>query len=136
MDFVSYLKILKPEDWNKQVTSQWTVKDVVAHMIGWEKADPDIIRKTWETKEKPWWLKADNYDEFNQKSVEFYKDYTPEQLIAEWERWQQHVEQEIKKIGEDKLRSRPDLFGWLFEVGERSHYQHHLNQINKVVEKQ
>ena len=39
LDFVSYLKILKPEDWHKKVNDKWTVKDVVAHMIGWEKGD-------------------------------------------------------------------------------------------------
>ena len=52
-DFISYLKTLKPEDWNKKVTDKWKVKDVVAHLIGWERDDTKIIRSIWETKESP-----------------------------------------------------------------------------------
>ena len=136
MDFISYLKTLQPEDWNKQVTDKWTVKDVVAHMVGWEKGDSDAIQKAWETKEKPWWLDTSDYDEFNRQNVKLYKDYTPEELIKEWEKCEKHNENEIERIGEDKLRSRPDLFRWLFEEGEDSHYNYHYKQIKEVLGKQ
>jgi hypothetical protein len=140
LDFISFLKTLKPEDWVKRVTDRWTVKDVVAHMVGWEKDDVEVIKSTWESKEEPWFYKTDNYDEFNRKHVEFYKDYTPSQLIEEWEKWQRKVKEEVDRIGEDKLRTRPDLFGWLFEGNNTyipneggSHYNHHYNQIKKAL---
>ena len=140
MDFISYLKTLKPEDWNKMATPKWTVKDVVAHMVGWERGDVEEIIRIWETKQPPWWKDNPNYDEFNAKWVEFYKNYTPEQLIAEWEMWQKKVSEEIKKIGYENIKSRPDLFDWLIEDGdnytlyeEGSHYKHHLKQIKKAL---
>lgn len=136
MDFISYLKTLKPEDWNTMVTSKWTVKDVVAHMVGWEKGDPDAIQKAWTTKQPPWWMGFDNYDEFNQKAVEEYKHFSPAQLIQEWEKWQAHIQHEIERFGEGNLRSRPDLFGWLFDEGEDSHYNHHYKQIKEALQKQ
>lgn len=135
IDFISYLKTLKPEDWKRRVNNKWTVKDVVAHMVGWERGDPEAIYKAWKTKKPPWWMETDDYDDFNRENVENYKNYTPEQLINEWERWQNFLQREMDKVGEENLRSRPDLFGWLFEEGEGSHYEHHFKQIREVVEK-
>lgn len=135
MDFISYLKTLKPEDWQKPVTDKWTVRDVVAHMVGWEKGDPDAISKAWETKQPPWWMTTDDYDKFNQQNVEYYKDFTSEQLISEWQKWQAHIDKEVAKIGEAKLRARPDLFSWVFDEGEDSHYNHHFKQIREALGK-
>ena len=132
-DFIIYLKTLKPEDWNKKVSKTWIVKDVVAHMIGWEKESANVIKQIWESKELPWFMTSEDYDDFNHKAVEFYKDYTPKDLIEEWEMWQEKTQKEIDHIGEDKLKAHPDLFGWLFEEGEGSHYRHHLSQIKKIL---
>lgn len=139
-DFISFLKTLKPEDWQAMVTDKWSVKDVVAHMVGWEKGDVKGIGQAWQTKTPPWWVDTEDYNNFNAQSVEFYKDFTPEQLIAEWEYWQNQVQKEIDRIGEANLRSRPDLFAWLFEgteddrdSGEESHYKHHYNQIRRAL---
>jgi hypothetical protein len=98
---------------------------------------------TWETKQVPWFMKNSDYDDFNAKAVEFYKDYTPGQLIAEWEMWQKKASEEIDRIGYYNLKSRPDLFDWLLEEENDanytmneggSHYEHHLKQIKKAVE--
>lgn len=136
-DFISYLKTLKPEDWTKQATSKWTVKDVVAHLVGWERKDPQEIRKAWETKELPWWETTSDFDEFNRESVEHYKSASPLQLIEEWMRWSEKVQREVKRIGEENLRQYPHLFRWLFE-GEGSkgskHNKHHYDQIRRAVE--
>lgn len=139
-NFINYLKTLPSEDWSRMVTSRWSVKDVVAHMVGWEKGDAEVIREAWELKIKPWWLLTDNYDEFNAKSVEFYKDYTPEELIAEWQMWQDKVREEVERVGEENLRSHPDLFAWVFEGvdddrrdGTLSHYKHHYSQIKRTL---
>ena len=110
MDFISYLKTLKLDDWNKKATDRWTIKDVVAHMVGREREDVEEIKKIWDTKQKPWFMETDNYDEFNAKWAEFYKDYTSDELISEWELWQKKVTEEIDKIGYSNIKSRPDLF--------------------------
>jgi hypothetical protein len=132
-DFIDYLKQLKAEDWNKMATEKWTVKDVVAHMVGWEKDDPETIKKIWKTRQAPWFMKTDDYDNFNQKAVEFYKNYTPSQLIEEFEKWQNVTQKQIDLIGEEKLRAYPELFGWLFDETDNSHCNHHLRQIKNVL---
>lgn len=133
-DFISYLKKLRPEDWTIKVTPEWTVKDLVAHMVGWEKYDPQIIRETWKTKESPWWHNEKDYDEYNRKEVKYYKNYTPRRLVKEWEKWQDKVKKEINRIGKHNLKTRLDLFKWLFDESASSHYAHHLRQVKDAVE--
>ncbi|HUC02220.1 MAG TPA: maleylpyruvate isomerase N-terminal domain-containing protein [Candidatus Paceibacterota bacterium] len=142
MDFIAYLKTLQPDDWNRMATPKWTVKDVVAHMVGWERGDIEEIERIWKTKAPPWWKANPDYDSFNRKWVEFYKDYTPAELITEWELWQKKMEEEVDKIGYDNLKAHPELFGWLIEDGDQytlsqggSHYRHHYEQVKKVVNK-
>jgi len=134
-DFIKYLKQLKPDDWNVQVTDKWTVKDVVAHMVGWEAIDPAAIRESWRTKKRPWFYETDDYDIFNQKCIDKYGKYAPRQLIAMLEKFQALVREEINRIGEDNLRKKPRIFGWLFEREEDkgSHYNHHLEQIRNAI---
>ncbi len=132
MNFIEFLKTLRLEDWNKKVTDEWTVRDVVAHMVGWEKESANVIKSIWDNKEKPWFIETENYGGFNKKSVDYYKSYKSEELIKEWEKWQEKVDKEIDQIGEDKLKDCPDLFSWLFEEGEGSHYSKHYKQIKEV----
>lgn len=138
--FIEYLKTLQPEEWDQQATSMWTVKDVVAHMIGWEQCDVEVIKKCWETKTPPWWKSKNEDDTFNARWVEHYKGYTPSELITEWEKWQKEVLQVMHDIGVENLKGRPDLFDWLFEGvddnrsnGKDSHYKHHYHQIQKAL---
>lgn len=134
-NFIQYLKTLKPEDWQKKVNEKWTVKDLVSHMVGWEKEDVAVLRVTWKNKKQPWFYDTDNFEDFNRKSVEYYKNYTPQQLILEWEYWQHEIKMAMIEIGEDNLMYRYDLFSWLFREDEDGHYVHHLKQIKAVVEK-
>lgn len=130
---ISYLKTLNIEDWNLKVTSKWTVKDVVAHLVGWEKRCSQLISPIWENKRRDDWLdKNEEFDDFNKKAVEYYRNYTPEELISEFKKWQNAVQIKIDKIGEKNLKTRMDLFDWLFEESEDSHYNHHLRQIKKT----
>jgi len=132
--FITLIKSLKPEDWNKKATEKWSVKDVVAHMVGWEREDSDVIRLTWENKERPWFMKTEDYNEFNKKWVEYYRNYTSQELIQELETWQKTVQAEIDSIGEENLKTRLDLFKWLFNDGEDNHYNHHYRQIMAATE--
>lgn len=145
IQFIKYLKTLPAEDWEKKVTADWDVKNVVAHMIGWDRGDVDAIKTICETKQPPsWklsgWGKADD-DAYNAKWIEYYKDYTPTELIIEWEKWQAEVRALVNFYGEENLRARSDLFDWLFEGVEDNrkdstpgHYKHHYNQLKQVLE--
>ena len=133
MDFIDYLKSLEEEDWQKMVTDKWTVKDVVAHLVGWEKVAFNVLERYSKMGEdEPWMVKTDEYDRFNAGSVEKYKSYTPAELIVEWGRWQKGIDDLIEKIGEEKLRANKKML-WVFDEGESSHYGHHFGEIQKAL---
>jgi len=133
-DFFQFLENLKPEDWNKKINDKWTIKDVVAHLVAWERECAICLPAAWGKKENPWFIKTDNYDEFNERAIQMYKDYSPEELLSEWKKWQDILEKEAKKIGENSLRSAQFglTFDWFFDEGENNHYLEHFNEIKKV----
>ncbi|MFH1607738.1 MAG: hypothetical protein ABIA78_01255 [archaeon] len=103
--------------------------------MGWEKECTEILGEVWRTKKKPWFLTEGNFDEFNQRAVDEYKNYSVKKLIEEWKYWQGLLDKKIEEVGEDKLKAEPELFGWVFDEGEESHYSEHLKQIKKALKK-
>lgn len=132
-EFFRLLENLKDEEWDIKVDNEWAIKDVVAHLVGWEKECVQILEETWKTKEKPWFLKTDDYNEFNKKNAQEYENYSPKELLKEWKFWQNSLDEKIEKIGENNLRQNPELFEWVFDEGEDGHYLEHFNQIKKVL---
>ncbi len=134
-DFYRLLESLTDNEWNTRVDDMWTVKNVVAHLVGWEEELSKLLPQIWKNQEKPWFTETNNWDELNEKSTDKFKGFTPRQLLDEWYKWQGKLMKEAEKIGENNMRSRPDLFGWWFEEGEESHYQTHYKQIRKALNK-
>ena len=116
-------------------TNDWTIKELVAHLVAWERNDPGIIKESWKTKQKPWFTnnKPEDDDVFNKEGLKYYKKFTPEQLIEEWSFYQKQVRETVEEIGEENLKQYPDIFGWLFDD---KHYNHHYNQIKKILDEQ
>ncbi len=132
-DLISFLHALSLADWQIKVTNLWTVKDVVAHLVGWTRGDPATIRKAWATKQQPWFYQTDDYDEFNRRNVDFYRPYSPARLLNEWVKWRQRVDKTITRIGPGQLQARSDLFRWLFDYEPNSHEKIHLKQIKRAI---
>lgn len=133
MNALDFFKSLKPEDWDKPVTEKWKVKDVLSHLVGWNKEVLRDFREVLKTGEEPWFATTEDYGEFNDKIFEEYKNESPEQLLSQMERWERELGEEIEKAGEAELRKRPDM-EWLFDEGEDSHSAHHIAQVKKALE--
>lgn len=129
-DFFDLLESLSEDEWELKVNDKWSVKDVVAHLIGWEEECAVSLMDSWQTGKKPWFMKTDDYDEFNRKSVMKYKNYTPKQLIERWKFVIRVLDSEIDDIGIGRLKAKGELFDWLFD---ESHYEEHLEQIKKAL---
>lgn len=128
MDVIQFFKSLKPEDWDKPVTKLWKVKDVLSHLVGWEREVAEKLPMAWENSEDPWFMDTDNYDDFNAQIYEEYKDFSPSQLLAELKEWQDVLDEEINKIGEDEVR-QSNYSEWVFDEGREPHSEHHIKQI-------
>jgi hypothetical protein len=114
-----------------KVTSKWNVKDVIAHIIGWELASTKGAKQILREKEKPGFFHY-NFDAFNRREVVRRKDKTLKQLIAELKIAGKEFEKFIKKIPNEEFEKYPELWEWLKEAG---HDKHHALQIIKAVEK-
>jgi len=137
MDFIDYCKTFKPEEWKMMVTDKWDVRAVVAHMVGWERQGVLDLKNYIENGGDDPWADASNevMDKFNQKWQEYYKDYTGEQLIEEWKKYQKEVEKLMNQVGEDELRAHNGM-RWVLENIDNdsdSHYGHHYLQIQKAL---
>ncbi len=127
-DFINYLKSLKSTDWELKATEEWTVKDMVAHLVGWEKANAEAASAALETNKDPVWLEVEDEDSFNAESVKFYKAYSSRQLLEEWENWQVKLNEITEKISQKNYQI---LFNWLAE--SKNHKEHHFQQIKKLI---
>ena len=135
MTFLEYCQNLKPEDWGVRINDSWTVKDLVAHMVGWEKGFIEIIEALVNHRDRPWFMSEDQWSRYNEKSVREYKEHGPSELLLEWEKWQKELKETTVRFGESNLRKYPELVEWVFDTSENSHYNHHLRQIKEVLEK-
>src|SRR3989344_447983 len=136
MDIIKFFRSLNLEDWTQKVTDKWTVKDVLSHLVGWDREVVIELRKTFENGTEPWFMKTDDYTEFNEKIYSEFRDILPEELLSELEKWEKEWKNEIKNIGEDKIRQREHV-SWVFDEdeGDESHFEHHINQVKKVLGK-
>ena len=133
-DIIIFFKDLKESDWNISVTKKWRVKDVLSHLIGWERECAQELLKVFETGLEPWFMATDNYDDFNEKIYQEFKNYSPETLISELEKWQDVLEKNIQAVGEEKIRQRSHT-DWVFDEGNEPHFEQHLKQIREALKK-
>jgi len=132
MDSITFFKNIKEGEWDIQVTKKWRVKDVLAHLIGWDREVVKELINVFNNGAEPWFMLTDNYNEFNEKIFQEFKNYSPAELLIELEKWENDLDRKIKEIGEDKIRQRN--MDWVFDEEENSHFEHHMKQIEKVLE--
>jgi len=128
--FLSYLKTLNEKQWEIRITNKWDVHDVVAHIVGWLEEVLAVLPKSWESKEEPWFMKTDNYAEFNQANVEKYKNLKPTDLISKYVELNNKLNILIDKIGEENIKL-DQRFSWVLDDGENNHELYHFNQIKE-----
>jgi len=131
--FLSYLKTLDKKQWEVKITNKWDVHDTVAHIVGWLEEVSNILPKSWENKEEPWFMKTDDYAQFNQKNVEKYKNLKPTDLISKYVELNNKLNILIDKIGEKNIKL-DQRFRWVLDDGENNHELYHFNQIKEKLE--
>jgi hypothetical protein len=132
VDIIEFCRKLSPEDWYKPVTLKWRVKDVISHLVGWERECVQELRKGWATHTEPWFMETEHYDQFNARIYNEFKDYSPDDIITELTRWKEALSAEIEKIGEKNIR-KSTYAGWVFDEGDEPHFEHHMKQIQKTL---
>jgi hypothetical protein len=134
VEIIEFCQKLDRSDWAKMATKSQTVKDIFAHLVGWQREVVLELRKTWNSKKQPWFGLTSDYDDFNARIRNEFNATKPEDLITEFKRWDLALDQEINEIGENQLRAKPEA-DWVMDEGEDSHFLNHFLQIKKAVGK-
>jgi hypothetical protein len=129
-EFLELAENLNDEEWDIKVNSGWTIKDIVSHFIAWEEEFAVCLKDSWQNNEKPWFLKTNNFNDFNKAAVKKYKNYNARELIERWKFVIRVLDFEIDNIGIGRIKAKGELFDWIFDD---SHYQKYLNQAKKVI---
>ncbi|MFA6602746.1 MAG: hypothetical protein WCT01_02985 [Candidatus Shapirobacteria bacterium] len=134
-EIIRLLKTLPPETWNLVIDNKWTIKEIVAHFVGWEEECVSQLPLIWQNQRTACFLFLDEVGDakFNQESLEKYAHLSPTQLLTEWEKWLKQGEKTVQEIDENNMKTNPKLFSWWFD---QSHYQGHYDQIRKALEVQ
>ena len=128
-EIINFCQNLEKSDWAKMAKKTQTVKDIFAHLVGWQRECVLELRKTWNSGKQPWFVLTSEYDDFNLKIRNEFDVFQPDNLLQEFKKWDRALEQMIIEIGEDKLRSKREAackhFGRI--EGQRPSYISHGN---------
>jgi hypothetical protein len=110
---------------NTIVCGEWTVKDVVSHIIGWEKETILQFKSFLAGSSKN--VRYD-MDAFNKKSVELRKHLSWDQVVSELQTAQKELRYLNDSIDEgNPLIEKRFMTSWLNTLSQ--HYKHHLTQL-------
>jgi hypothetical protein len=99
----SKIEALLPKvDPDKEIYPGWTIKDLLAHMTGWDEATIDSLRAhvIGRTPSVP---AIRSLDEYNKSTVSSRKDLGYDQTLKEWRLTRQVLLTIIEKMPEDKF---------------------------------
>ncbi len=114
------------------VKKKWSVKDVLSHLVGWEREVAQELLKVFKSEDEPWFMQTASYNKFNERIHQEFKNYSAEALLSELKKWQKELKKNIQEIGEERIRQRSRMV-WVFDEGELSHFKHHLQQVGKAI---
>ena len=128
-NFLQVAKQLKPDKREHSgVCGHWSPKDVVSHLIGWDKALHNFIIAPESFDPKPLY----NVDTFNAASVSERRHQPWEETVAELESSYRELEKAISTVtAEMKVYHRVNT--WL--KGRVEDYQIHKNQLEEWVDR-
>ena len=120
-EIIIYLKKIPSNSWDFLATPRWSIKDLVAHMIGWTEIDVDSIDRIDEAHTLPWRQKDFKVDDYNAESVNKYSKSLPNELLNIWIELLDRRDKKMKTVGKEKIRKDKEysLLPTLTDVGYR-----------------
>lgn len=116
---------------------KWTLKDLMAHMNGWNIIGTKAVRNLKQGKTAPW---AGNIDEFNKLNVKKRKDWSWEKIYKELVKVSKEFFEEYESLPEELWGKKywpnrnytPKI---IFKIELKHYKETHLPQILKFVKR-
>jgi hypothetical protein len=105
-DAIAAFQKVQVNDWAKVgVTTAWTPKDVLAHLVSYELLLEDALKLVTGKRDTPV-LDAMNADResFNEKQIGPYKDHSSAEILLEYTQAHTRVMELVEQLGPEKLR--------------------------------
>ena len=102
--------ILADTDPEMRLSPTWTVKEVVAHITGWDVATIEMLRAhaVGEALDATEWVSIDHY---NARTVETRRGLSYEQVVSEWEGTRDRLASILDEMQEEKY-AEPLVYLW------------------------
>jgi hypothetical protein len=133
-------ELLSRIDPSKQIYPGWTIKQILAHISGWDDASKDALCAHGLTR-SPSTPTIHSLDRYNEFSIASRKDMTYDQILKEWRLTRQALCEIIEQLPEETI-SEPIAVPWgskttltklvdIFSNHEKEHAQDILNWLKK-----
>ena len=112
----------------KGICGSWSAKDIVAHIVAWEKEVIERFRLFMEG------ITSDNdydIDTFNQKSVTDRKEFSWGEIYNELKLAQDELKQVNESIIQENINTDKRFIEWIGILID--HYKHHMSQIKDLI---
>ncbi len=98
----------------KGVVGEWSIKNVLAHLVDWERAVTDFLPERIASGATPaiFAVIGDDEDGWNAQQVALREGLTPREQLDEFEQSRQALLQVIRAIGEETLNRKHPWKGW------------------------
>ncbi len=98
----------------KGVVGEWSIKNVLGHLVDWESAVTDFLPERIATGARPaiFAVISDDEDGWNAQQVAAREHFTPREQLDEFERTRQALLQMLRTVGEEALNREHPWKGW------------------------
>jgi uncharacterized protein (TIGR03083 family) len=112
----------------------WSVKDIVAHMLGWEREMTAALQRIAEGERPvPEGVDYSNSDDWNAKFSAIMKNQLPSTVLAEWGQVHGSFVRAARSVPDERFGiaddGRPKTVNRLLETTGYGHYREHLPAI-------
>ena len=129
--------VVSDTDPTLEIYPGWTIKDVLGHITAWEIVIQKAIQ-AFSAGDPPYFLREQDFDEFNQGAVDFRASWTLEEVLNEWRDIRAGLRKSIEGLDPDSLNeelvmpwgSERTLAELIEILGE--HESEHMEHITKL----
>jgi len=112
----------------KIAEGSWSVKDVLAHIVGWE---DEVLKQFQAFLVNPDVDDTYDIDSFNENSVSSRKNKTWNEIIEELKSIQEELSAFISTLSQKDIDAEDRFSEWVEVLID--HYKHHTRQLNKLI---
>ena len=129
--------VVSETDPTREICPGWTIKEIISHITAWEIVIQKAIQ-AFSAGDPPYFLREQDFDEFNQGAVDFRASWTLEEVLTEWRDIRAGLRKSIEGLDPDSLNeelvmpwgSERTLAELIEILGE--HESEHMEHITKL----